>query len=131
MEALIESMRVYPPQDDPNEVGALTVKTVHEEIVRETNVIHGDLTKPMTPRRQYRIVGMGTDLKPSKVKAAVQGILTLAAAQLNKSGSFQLADMLKFTLKAKPATATKPTSKTVKAIPMKKFKELVKSNKTY
>ena len=136
MEKLIESFRVYPPQGDPEEEGSVTLQIVDEEHVFEMPGIHESnpkLTKPrpMTPRRQYRLVGMGEGLKPSKVKAAVQGMLKFAAAEITNSGSFQLADMIKFTLIHKPATATKPRSKMLKAIPLKKFKELVKSNKTY
>merc|ERR1719446_1833252 len=80
-------------------------------------------------------------LKPKDVKAAVEGLLALAAAQLKKNGSFKVAGMLNMKLKVRPATKArkgvnpftkepcvfkaKPASKTVRALPMKKFKEMV------
>ena len=125
-EAFFESFRVYPPQESDLEA-AVPLPKVEEE--HDLNM--PKLRKPMAPMQQYRIVGIGTDLKPKDVKAAAQGMLTYAAEQLNKCGTFQIADMLKFKVKVKPATATKPASQTVKTIPTKKLKDLVKSNKTY
>merc|ERR1719272_739389 len=65
----------------------------------------------------------------------------VAASELKKNGSFKLAGMLKLKLKKKPARPArkgvnpftkepcvfkaKPASKTVKCLPMKKFKEMV------
>merc|ERR1712110_41760 len=75
------------------------------------------------------------------VKAVVEGIVTIAAEQLKKSGSFKLAGALNMKLKkklARPARKgvnpftkepcvfkAKPASKTVRALPMKKFKEMI------
>merc|ERR1712057_120741 len=89
----------------------------------------------------YSAVAESAGLKPKEVKGAVEGVLALAAEQMKKSGSFKLAGMLNLKLKVRPATKArkgvnpftkepcvfkaKPASKTVKAIPMKKLKELV------
>ena len=80
-------------------------------------------------------------LRMKDVKGAVEGVLTVAAEQMKKAGSFKLAGMLNLKLKVRPATPArkgvnpftkepcvfkaKPASKTVKAIPMKKLKEMV------
>merc|ERR1712244_112569 len=93
----------------------------------------------------YNAVAESAGLKPKDVKSAVEGILTLAAEQMKKSGSFKLAGMLNLKLKVRPATKArkgvnpftkepcvfkaKPASKTVKAIPMKKCKEMVNGDR--
>merc|ERR1711862_960828 len=80
-------------------------------------------------------------LKPKDVKAAVEGLLGVAADQLKKNGSFKVGGVLNLKLKKKPATPArkcvnpftkepcvfkaKPASKTVRVLPMKKFKEMV------
>jgi nucleoid DNA-binding protein len=72
------------------------------------------------------------------VKAVVEGIMDVAAAELKKNGSFKLAGALNMKLKKKPARPArkgvnpftkepcvfkaKPASKTVRALPMKKLK---------
>merc|ERR1711924_94338 len=74
------------------------------------------------------------------VKAIVEGIVTVAADQLKKNGSFKLAGALNLKLKKKPARPArkginpftkepcvfkaKPASKTVRALP-KKLKEMI------
>merc|ERR1712100_986924 len=89
----------------------------------------------------YSAVAESAGLKPKEVKGAVEGVLSLAAEQMKKSGSFKLAGMLNLKLKVRPATKArkgvnpftkepcvfkaKPASKTVRAIPMKKLKEMV------
>ena len=75
-EAFFESFRVYPSQESEREA-AVPLPKVDEE--HDLNM--PKLRKPMTPRQQYRIVGMGTDLKPKDVKAAVQGMLTFACGR--------------------------------------------------
>ena len=92
----------------------------------------------------YRAVSMRhAGLKPEDVQKAVEGIFTLAAEQLQKNGSFQLAGMLNFKLKVRPATAAKhgvnpftkqpcvlkakPASTTVLACPTKELKDKIKS----
>merc|ERR1712031_49633 len=95
----------------------------------------------MTASGAYSAVAETTGLKPKDVKGAVEGLLTLAAAELKKAGSFKIGALLNLKLKSKPATPArkgvnpftkepcvfkaKPASKTVKALPMKKLKELV------
>merc|ERR1719326_1669987 len=93
----------------------------------------------MTATGAYSAVAETTGLKPKDVKGAVEGLLTLAAAELKKAGSFKIGAVLN--LKSKPATPArkgvnpftkepcvfkaKPASKTVRALPMKKLKQLV------
>jgi len=95
----------------------------------------------MTASAAYGSVAETTGLKAKDVKAVVEGIVAVAAEQLKKSGSFKLAGALNMKLKKKPATPArkgvnpftkepcvfkaKPASKTVRALPMKKFKEMV------
>merc|ERR1719386_148867 len=89
----------------------------------------------------YSAVAESAGLKPKEVKGAVEGVLALAAEQMKKAGSFKLAGMLNLKLKVRPATKArkgvnpftkepcvfkaKPASKTVRALPMKKLKELI------
>merc|ERR1719148_95535 len=79
-----------------------------------------------------------TELKPKQVKAVITTYVELAAAELKKNGKFKLGGVLNMKLKKKPAKAArkgvnpftkepcvfkaKPASKTVRALPMKKFK---------
>ena len=95
----------------------------------------------MSASGAYGAVAESTGLKPKDVKAAVDGILTLAADQMKKHGSFKLAGMLNFKLKVRPATKArkgkdpftkkhcmfkaKPASKTVAVIPMKLLEAMV------
>jgi len=95
----------------------------------------------MTATAAYGAVAESTGLKAKDVKAAVEGIMTVAAAELKKNGSFKVAGALNLKLKkkaAKPARKgvnpftkepcvfkAKPASKTVRALPMKKLKEMV------
>merc|ERR1719439_213211 len=98
-------------------------------------------TGAMTTAGAYSSVAESMGLKPKDVKAAVDGLLGLAAAQIKKNGSFKVAGMLNLKLKVKPATPArkgvnpftkepcvfkaKPASKTVRALPMKKLKAMV------
>merc|ERR1712066_378310 len=95
----------------------------------------------MTATAAYSAVAETTGLKAKDVKGVVEGIVTVAAEQLKKSGSFKLAGALNLKLKKKPATPArkgvnpftkepcvfkaKPASKTVRALPMKKLKEMI------
>merc|ERR1719214_161953 len=95
----------------------------------------------MTASGAYSSVAESAGLKPKDVKAAVEGLLSVAADQLKKNGSFKFGGVLNLKLKKKPATPArkgvnpftkepcvfkaKPVSKTVRALPMKKFKEMV------
>merc|ERR1712079_934741 len=95
----------------------------------------------MTASGAYSSVAETAGLKPKDVKAAVEGLLAVAAAQLKKQGSFKVAGCVNLKLKNKPATPArkgvnpftkepcvfkaKPASKTVRGLPMKKFKQMV------
>merc|ERR1711870_32390 len=95
----------------------------------------------MTATAAYSSVAETTGLKTKDVKSVIEGLVAVAADELKKSGSFKLAGALNMKLKKKPATPArkgvnpftkepcvfkaKPASKTVKAFPMKKLKELI------
>merc|ERR1711868_199026 len=80
-------------------------------------------------------------LKNKQVKGVIDALFAVACAEIKKNGSFKLAGMLNLKLKKKPATPAKkginpftkepcvfkakPASKTVRALAMKKFKDLV------
>merc|ERR1712113_640161 len=80
-------------------------------------------------------------LKGKQVKAVVDGLMEVAASELKKNGAFKLGGCLNLKLKKKPATPArkganpftkepcvfkaKPASKTVRALAMKKLKEMV------
>merc|ERR1719172_599717 len=97
--------------------------------------------KAMTATAAYQSVAETTGLKSKDVKGVMEALVGVAADQLKKSGSFKIAGALNLKLKSKPATPArkgvnpftkepcvfkaKPASKTVKALPMKKLKELV------
>merc|ERR1719413_307818 len=86
-------------------------------------------------------VATTAELKTKQVRTVVTGLMDLAASELKKNGAFKLAGCLNMKLKKKPATAArkgvnpftkepcvfkaKPASKTVRCLPMKKFKEMV------
>merc|ERR1719450_1600164 len=89
----------------------------------------------------YSSVAETTGLKAKEVKQVVEGLIEVAAGELKKNGSFKLAGALNMKLKKKPAQPArkgvnpftkepcvfkaKPASKTVRALPMKKLKEMV------
>merc|ERR1712170_266750 len=95
----------------------------------------------MTASAAYSSVAETTGLKSKDVKAVMEGLMTLAAEELKKDGSFKLAGALNMKLKKKPAQPArkgvnpftkepcvfkaKPASKTVRALPMKKLKEMI------
>merc|ERR1711898_54542 len=95
----------------------------------------------MTAAGAYSAVAESLGLKPKEVKGAIEGVVGLAAQQLKKNGKFKLGTFINLKLKVKPATPArkgvnpftkepcvfkaKPASKTVKAIAMKKLKEMV------
>merc|ERR1719261_674360 len=98
-------------------------------------------TGAMTAAGAYSSVAESMGVKPKDVKAAVEGLLGLAAAQVKKNGAFKVGGMLNLKLKVRPARPArkgvnpftkepcvfkaKPASKTVKAFPMKKLKEAI------
>merc|ERR1712146_623222 len=57
----------------------------------------------LTAAGAYSSVAETMGLKPKDVKAAVEGLLGLAAAQIKKNGSFKVAGMLNLKLKVRPA----------------------------
>merc|ERR1711982_46273 len=91
----------------------------------------------------YSLVAEKVGLKSRQVKEIAEAVVSLAATQLKKSGQFKLAGALNMKLKKKPARAArkgvnpftkepcvfkaKPASQTVRALPMKKLKEMVKN----
>ena len=95
----------------------------------------------MTASGAYSAVAETTALKPKQVKETMEALMALAAKQLKATGSFKLAGALNLKLKKKPARPAKkgvnpftkepcvfkakPASQTVRALPMKKFKEMV------
>merc|ERR1712137_564564 len=95
----------------------------------------------MTASGAYSAVAEKTGLKSRQVKDVAEAYMALAAAQLKKAGQFKFAGSLNMKLKKKPATKerkgvnpftkepcvfkAKPASQTVRALPMKKFKEMV------
>merc|ERR1712100_584396 len=82
-----------------------------------------------------------TGLKGKQVRSVAEAIVALAATELKKNGKFKFAGALNLKLKKKPATAArkglnpftkepcvfkaKPASKTVRALPMKRLKEMI------
>merc|ERR1719248_513258 len=94
----------------------------------------------MTASEAYGSVAETTGLKAKDVKSVIEGYVSVAADELKKNGSFKLAGALNLKLKKKPAQPArkgvnpftkepcvfkaKPASKTVRAFPMKKFKEM-------
>merc|ERR1712132_21626 len=95
----------------------------------------------MTATQAYGSVAETCGLKNKDVKAVIEGIINVAADQLKKNGSSKLAGALNMKLKKKPARPArkgvnpftkepcvfkaKPASKTVRALPMKKLKEMI------
>merc|ERR1712110_1175012 len=93
----------------------------------------------LTATAAFTKVAESTELKSKQVKAVVTSYLELAAGELKKNGKFKLGGVLNMKLKKKPAVAArkgvnpftkepcvfkaKPASKTVRVLPMKKFKE--------
>ena len=95
----------------------------------------------LTASGAFSKVAEKTELKPKQVKAVITSYVELAASELKKNGKFKLGGVLNMKLKKKPAKAArkgvnpftkepcvfkaKPASKTVRVLPMKKFKEAV------
>merc|ERR1719218_144325 len=95
----------------------------------------------MTAAGVYSSAAETLGMKPKDVKAAVEHVLGVAAAQTKANGSFKVAGMFNMKLKVKPATPArkgvnpftkepcvfkaKPASRTVRVLPMKKLKEMM------
>merc|ERR1719183_1530118 len=95
----------------------------------------------LTASGAYSSIAETTGLKPKDVKSVIEGYVAVAAEQIKANGKFKFGGALTLKLKKKPARAAKkginpftkepcifkakPASKTVKAFPIKKFKEMV------
>lgn len=95
----------------------------------------------MTASGAYNSVAETTGLKAKEVKSVVESLVTIAAEQLKKAGRFKFAGCLNLKLKKKPARPArkgvnpftkepcvfkaKPASKTVRALPLRRFKEMI------
>merc|ERR1719235_2690798 len=98
-------------------------------------------TGAMTAAGVYSSAAETLGMKPKDVKAAVEHVLGLAAAQTKANGSFKVAGMFNMKLKVKPAKPArtgmnpftkepcvfkaKSASRTVRVLPMKKLKEMM------
>merc|ERR1712080_715666 len=95
----------------------------------------------MTASGVYTSVAETTGLKAKVVKSVVESLVAIAAEQLKTAGRFKFAGCLNLKLKKKPATPArkgvnpftkepcvfkaKPASKTVRALPLRRFKEMI------
>merc|ERR1712130_156979 len=57
----------------------------------------------MTATGAYGAVAESTGLKPKDVKAAIEGLMAVAADQLKKNGSFKVGGAVNLKLKSRPA----------------------------
>merc|ERR1712048_1400710 len=97
--------------------------------------------KAMTASATYRTVSETTGVKARDVKGAMEAYMSLVATQVKKNGAFKLGGALNLKLKKTPAKPArkgvnpftkepcvfkaKPASKTVRAFPLKKLKEMI------
>merc|ERR1712048_589697 len=97
--------------------------------------------KAMTATQACSSVASSTGLKAKDVKAVVASYMSVVAQQLKKEGKFKFVGALNLKLKKKAATAArkginpftkepcvfkaKPASQTVRALALKRFKDLV------
>merc|ERR1712025_460431 len=97
--------------------------------------------KAMTASAAYRSVSETTGVKARDVKGAMEAYISIAATQMKKNGAFKLGGALNLKLKSKPARPArkgvnpftkepcvfkaKPASKTVRALALKKLKEMI------
>jgi len=95
----------------------------------------------LTASQAFAKIAEATELKPKQVKAVVTSYVELAAAELKKNGKFKLGGVLNMKLKKKAASPArkgvnpftkepcvfkaKPASKTVRVLPLGKFKKMV------
>merc|ERR1711976_207938 len=95
----------------------------------------------MTASGAFSAVAEKSGLKAKDVKAVITNYVELAASELKKNGTFKIGGCLNLKLKKKPARPArkgvnpftkepcvfkaKPASKTVRALPMKKLKEMI------
>merc|ERR1719387_439141 len=99
------------------------------------------VAKAMSASAACNALAVTTGLKAKVVKGVVASYIELAADQLKKNGSFKIAGAMNLKLKKKDAQPArkgvnpftkepcvfkaKPASKTVRAFPMKKLKDLM------
>merc|ERR1719388_751805 len=99
------------------------------------------MAKTMSASAACSALAATTGLKAKVVKGVVANYIELAADQLKKNGSFKIAGAMNLKLKKKDAQPArkgvnpftkepcvfkaKPASKTVRALPMKKLKDMM------
>merc|ERR1719386_683920 len=109
--------------------------------MKASSVMKASKSGPMTATAMYSAVAEANGVKAKDVKAAIEHVVNIAATEMKKTGSFKLAGLLNMKLKNKPAQPArkgvnpftrepmvfkaKPASKSVRALPMKKLKEMV------
>merc|ERR1719433_760136 len=109
--------------------------------MKATKVKKTSGSKVMTASAAYRAVAESTGVKPRDVKGALEAYVGVAADRSRRNGSFKLCGALNLKLKKTPAKPArkgvnpftkepcvfkaKPASKTVRALPLKKFKEMI------
>merc|ERR1711991_916870 len=95
----------------------------------------------MTATGAFSLVAEKTGCKTKDVKAIITNYMELAASEVKKNGAFKVGGCLNLKLKKKPARPArkgvnpftkepcvfkaKPASKTVRALAMKKLKEMI------
>ena len=95
----------------------------------------------MTAAGSFSAVAEKIGTKSKDVKAVISNYMELAASELKKNGAFKIGGCLNLKFKTKPARPAskgvnpfakepcvfkaKPASKTVRALPMKKLKEMI------
>merc|ERR1719408_565385 len=95
----------------------------------------------MSASGAYAAVAEKAGLKSKDVKAAVEAFMAVGVKELKKNGSFKVAGMLNLKLKTRPARPArkgvnpftkepcvfkaKPASKTVRALALKKLKDII------
>merc|ERR1712057_76158 len=108
---------------------------------KATKTMKAASSKTMTASAAYRAVAESTGVKPRDVKGALEAYVSLVADQVKKNGSFKLCGALNLKLKKTPAKPArkgvnpftkepcvfkaKPASKTVRARPLRKLKDLI------
>merc|ERR1712050_299858 len=109
--------------------------------MKATKTMKASGSKVMTAFAAYRTVAESTGVKPRDVKGALEAYVSLVADQVKKNGSFKLCGALNLKLKKTPAKPArkgvnpftkepcvfkaKPASKTVRARPLRKLKDMI------
>merc|ERR1711874_818730 len=107
----------------------------------KANQAMGAGPKAMTASAAYRTVSETTGVKARDVKGAMEAYMSLVATQVKKNGAFKFAGALNLKLKKTPARPArkgvnpftkepcvfkaKPASKTVKALALKRLKDMI------